>query len=206
MYLKSLSAGVLFALLTTASAWAALPAKQVLTSGQHCVAWRTAKTLAMVKRAEAIGTNCSITVQASSAGGGKYQAKVIVPIRAFNSQEKDRDKEVLNILKANQQPNLEFTTLPLTLDQWKGMLSRGQGAVRGTLKIGGKSYPVNSVAKVRKSGSNIEVYGVVKTKFTSLGIPAPQVGPGGSIAKVDDELELHYNLVSSKVQNFNIVK
>ncbi|MBF2054179.1 MAG: YceI family protein [Candidatus Sericytochromatia bacterium] len=200
------ASAVALLMLSGTSAWASMAPKQVIGSGQHCVAWRTQKTMAMVKRQEAIGTSCSVTVKASKTGDGKYQASVTIPISSFNSKEKDRDKEVLKILQADKQANIEFTTLPLTAAQWQTMLKNGQGAVRGSLKIAGKSYPINTVAKLRKSGSNIEVYGFVQTKFTALGIPAPQVGPGGSIAKVDDYLELHFNLVSSKVQNYAIVK
>jgi len=187
-------------------AWASLPPRQVLAAGSHCVAWRTQKTMAMLSKQEAIGTSCQVSVSASKTADGKYQATVTVPISSFDSKEKDRDKEVLKILNAAQQPKLEFTTLPLTLAQWQTMLKNGQGAVRGKLKVAGKSYPISSTAKIRQNGTQIEVYGFVQTKFTALGMQPPVVGPGGSIAKVDDYLELHYQFSSSKVQNFALVK
>lgn len=188
-----------------AAALAILPEKQILSAGSHCVAWRTQKTLALLSKQEVIGRSCNVSVSASKSADGKFSATVQVPIAAFNSQEKDRDKEVLKILQASKQPVLQFTTLPLTAAQWQTMLSNGQGAVRGELMIGGKKYPLNSVAKVRKNGSKIEVYGYIRTSFSSLGIAPPVVGPGGSIAKVADYLELHYHFSSDKVQNIGVV-
>lgn len=186
-------------------AFANLPEKQIFNAGSHCVAWRTQKTMAMVSKQEVIGRSCNVSVSASKTADGKLMATIQVPIASFNSQEKDRDKEVLKILQASKQPVLQFSTLPLTAAQWQTMLSNGQGAVRGELLIGGKKYPLNSVAKVRKNGNKIEVYGYVRTSFSSLGMAPPVVGPGGSIAKVADYLELHYHLSSDKVKNMELV-
>ena len=196
---KSLFAGLI---LSTGLALASAPSSEaagVVGAGKHCVAWKTNKTLGLVKRVSPVGMNCNVTVKAVKVGA-KYSAEVIVPIRSFNSGEKDRDKEVLNILKANVSPNLVFKVDPLPLGTWKAMLKKGSGPVRGKLYIANKAKPLSTTAKIRKKGKVIEVYGVVRTKFTALGIKPPVVGPGGSIAKVDDYLELHFNLVSNKVQ------
>jgi polyisoprenoid-binding protein YceI len=183
-----------------------LAPRQVLQAGSHCVAWRTTKTLALVSQHEVVGTSCQVSVVAKAASGGKYSATVSIPISSFNSQEADRDKEVLKILKASTQPNLLFTTQALSQAQWTAMLAKGNGTVRGNLAVAGKSFPLTAGVKIRKSGGHIEVYGSIRTRFTALGITPPEVGPGGAIAKVPDYLELHFNLNSDKVQNFNIVK
>lgn len=178
--------------------------RSVLKSGSHCVAWKTKKTLALVRRAEATGINCNIQVKAVKSGD-KLGAEVTIPIASFNSNEKDRDKEVQKILKANVQPNLIFKTEMLTAATWKNMMGKGSGPVKGTLKIGGKNYPVSTVAKVAKAAGGYEVYGAILTKYTAFGLQPPVVGPGGSIAKVDNYLELHFNFHSSKLQNRNLV-
>ena len=201
----SLLAAALFAgALTFSSIPETQAASPVLAAGQHCVAWKTKKTLAMVKRVEPVGTNCSATIKALKVGD-KYSAEITVPIAAFNSGEKDRDKEVLKILQANVAPNLVFTVDPLPASTWQTMLSKGSGPVRGKLSIAGKTYNLTATAKVRKSGSKVEVYGMIVTKYSDLGIKPPSVGPGGSIAKVDDYLELHFNFLSDKVLNKAIV-
>lgn len=184
----------------------ALPPRQVLQAGSHCVAWRTSKTLAMVSQQEVVGTNCQVSVSAQAAGADKYTALVSIPISAFNSQEADRDKEVLKILKAAVQPNLTFTTEALSKAQWESFLAKGKGTVRGKLAVAGRSFPLTAQIKIRKSSARIEVYGSIRTRFSALGLQAPEVGPGGAIAKVPDYLELHFNLSSDKVQNFGIVK
>jgi hypothetical protein len=183
-----------------------LPPRQVLQSGSHCVAWRTTKTLAMVSQQEVVGTSCQVSVTARAAGAGKFSALVSIPISSFNSNEADRDKEVLKILKASVQPNLTFTTEALSKAQWESLLAKGQGTVRGKLAVAGRSFSLTSLVKIRKSAGKIEVYGSIRTRFTALGLQAPEVGPGGAIAKVPDYLELHFNLSSDKVQNFGIVK
>lgn len=180
-----------------------IQAAGVLGAGTHCVAWKTKKTLGLVKRVEPVGKSCQATVKAVKQGG-KLGAEMSVPIRSFSSGDKDRDKEVPKILKANVQPNIEFKTALLSEAEWKKMLSAGSGTVKGTLKVGGKSVAMNVNAKLRKGG-NKEVYGQITTKFTTLGIKPPEVGPGGSIAKVDDYLELHFNFVASKLQNKAVV-
>jgi len=183
-----------------------LAPRQVLNPGSHCVAWRTTKTLALVSQHEVVGTSCQVTVTAKQAAGGKFQAVVSIPVASFNSQEADRDKEVLKILKASVQPNLVFKTYALSLAQWQSMLAQGKGSVKGSLAVGGKSFPLSAQVKIRKAGASVEVYGSIRTRFTALGLTPPEVGPGGAIAKVPDYLELHFNLVSDKVQNIGIVK
>ncbi len=179
-------------------------ATPVLKSGSHCVAWKTNKTLALVKRATAVGTSCQVTVKATQSGSN-LGAEISVPIASFSSGEKKRDAEVLKILGASKQPNLLFKVTPLSAAAWQAMLKNGSGPVKGTLYFNKKAHPLTAVAKVTKSGSNIEVRGDIVTKFSAIGITPPTVGPGGSIAKVDDYLELHFNFVSSKVQNTGIV-
>lgn len=187
--------------------WAAsLPPKQVLQPGSHCVAWRTSKTLALVSQHEAVGISCQVTVTAKAAGESKYMATVSIPIHSFNSQEPDRDKEVLKILKASIQPNLLFTTQALSKAQWEALVNEKGGSIQGQLSIGGRSFPLSVPVKIRKKGNSVEVYGFVQTRFTALGIKPPEVGPGGVIAKVPDYLELHFNLMSDKVQNYNMVQ
>ena len=62
-------------------------ATPVLKSGSHCVAWKTNKTLALVKRATAVGTSCNVTVKAVKSGAN-LGAEISVPIASFKSGEK----------------------------------------------------------------------------------------------------------------------
>ena len=196
----------LLLLLSLPAAAGSLPVRQVLSSGSHCVAWRTSKTLALVSQQEVVGTSCQVGVTAQKNADGKFSATVSIPIASFNSQEQDRDKGVLKILKASVQPNLLFSSQALSKSQWEGMLSQGHGVVRGNLSIGGRAFPISAPVKVRKSGNRIELSGIIRTTFSALGITPPEVGPGGAIAKVPDYLELHFNLTSDKVQNIGVIQ
>lgn len=177
-------------------------ASSVLSSGSNCVAYKTKKTLALVKRVTVVGKSCKVKVKALKKGA-KYGAEVSVPIKSFDSKEKDRDKEVLNILKAKVQPDLLFKTDLLTKGQWEKMLKNGRGAVKGKLMIAKKSYPLTAIVKVKKGGT--ELSGNLVTKFSKVGVKPPSVGPGGSIAKADDYLELHFNFTSKKLLNKKVI-
>lgn len=180
-------------------------ATSVLPAGSHCVAYKTRKTLAMVSQSDIIGTNCGVTVKAVKAANGELAADIKIPIYGFNSKEKDRDKEVAKILQSASQPNLTVRTEAMSAAEWKSLLGKGGGTVKAQLVIGGRSYTVTANPKITRNGSKIEVSGTIVTKFSAFGIAPPEVGPGGAIAKAPDYLELHYNFVSSKVQNLGVV-
>ena len=177
----------------------------VLKSGSNCVAYKTSKTLAIISSSDIVGTNCNVAVKAVKTSNGELGAEITVPISAFNSHEPDRDVAVAKLLKSGPQPNLIIRTESMTAAEWLAMLKRGSGTVKGQMQFGGSSYPVSTNAKVRKSGNQVEVSGIIVTKFSSFGIKPPVVGPGGIIAKAPDHLELHYNFLSGKVQNLSIV-
>lgn len=177
----------------------------VLQSGSHCVAYKTRKTLAMMAQSDIVGINCNPTVRAVKAANGTLSAEISVPISGFNSKEAERDKEVSRILKAGSQPSLFIKTVSLSAAQWQTMLKKGGGNVKATIKIGGAVYPVSSATKISRVNGQLEVSGVITTKFSAFGIKPPEVGPGGVIAKAPDYLELHYNLISGKVQNLKVV-
>ncbi len=183
---------------------AVLAADLAVPPNSHCVAWKTNKTLALVKRATAVGTSCKVSVTAVKKGD-KLGAEVSVPIASFDSKEKQRDAEVLKILEASKQPSVIFKTALLTEADWKKMLAKGSGPVKGTLYIGKRPYPMSALVKVNQAGGAVVVSGKIVTKFTQLGIKPPVVGPGGSIAKVDDYLELHFSFNSNQLQNKNLV-
>lgn len=172
----------------------------VLRSGSNCVAYKTRKTVAAMSESNIVGTNCNVTVKAVKVGAN-LKAEISIPISSFNSNERDRDTEVSKILKAGSQSSLLVTTEALPLAKWQQMVKRGSGLIRAQIKIGGRSYSIATTAKAGKVGGQLEVSGVIMTKFTALGIRPPEYGPGGIIAKAPDYLELHYNFMSGSVQN-----
>lgn len=178
--------------------------RNIVGPGRNCVAYKTHKTLAMVADTQIVGMNCNVSVTAVKTGSN-YSAEIKIPISSFNSQERDRDKEVAKILKANVSPNLVFKVDPLPAATWESMLAHGSGAVHGTLYIGNQPHRVATTVKVSKAGGHVEVYGTIVSKFTDFGIKPPEVGPGGVIAKAADYLELHFNFLDSKVRNRSIV-
>lgn len=177
----------------------------ILPESGNCVAYKTHKTLAMVASQDVVGTNCNVSVKAAKASNGNLSAEIRVPISAFNSQEHDRDEAVAKLLKANVKPDIVIRTMALSPAQWQQMLHNGAGTVKAELQLGGRAYPISTTAHFKRNGNQVTASGVIVTQFTAFGIQPPEVGPGGLIAKAPDYLELHYNLLSSHLQNMGVV-
>ena len=89
----------------------------VFPEGKACVAWKTRKTMFLLKKVEPVGINCSVNIRIDSKGVGK-QVIVEIPIAAFDSGEKMRDKKVQEILKSDVAPALVFTSRIYTSEEW----------------------------------------------------------------------------------------
>lgn len=175
----------------------------ILTSGTHCVAYKTRKTVALVSSEDVVGRNCNPIVSLRQEGS-QLAVDVLVPVRWFNSGKGDRDQEVAKILKAQTYPTLFFRSQALPKAQWQKMAKAGQGTVSGTLSVAGRNIPVQATARARKvGGQNWEVSGLVRTAFSRLGIEPPKVA-GGVVAYAQDELELHFQLQSAKIQHAHL--
>lgn len=175
----------------------------ILTSGTHCVAYKTRKTVALVSSEDVIGRNCS-PVASLRQEGSNLAVDVLVPVRWFNSGKGDRDQEVAKILKAQTYPTLGFRSQALPKAQWQKMAKAGQGTVSGNLTVAGRTVSVQASARAHKvGGQNWEVSGVVRTTFSRMGLEPPKVA-GGVVAYAQDELELHFQLQSAKIQQSNL--
>ncbi len=166
---------------------------------QNCVAWKTKKTLFLVKSEEPVGINCSITLTVNSPSTGTKQVLVKVPIEKFDSGEVDRDKEVLLLLKADQQKDLEFLSKEIPDAQWSDYRTGKMTMLQGTLKIAGESYPVELQLRKAEDPAQAMLSGSLETSFTAFKIPPPSVA-GGLVAKVKDSLTLVFQLNPASLQ------
>ncbi|MDP3544459.1 MAG: YceI family protein [Elusimicrobiota bacterium] len=169
-----------------------------LPDGKACVAWKTRKTMFLVKKVEPVGVNCSVSVALIAEGASK-RVRVVVPIAAFDSGDTSRDKAVLDILKSKIQPDLEFLSRPYAAAEWDSLRAGKAEAVEGTLKIGGEEFPVKAALVFKGDGAAAEVGGSLVTTFTAFRIQPPSVA-GGAVAKVKDHLELHYRVPLAAVR------
>lgn len=77
--------------------------KPIFSESDHCVAWKARKVIALVKTVEPIGKNCKITTELKGSRDS-FRFLADFPVKNFDSNEPDRDKEVTKILKANDTP------------------------------------------------------------------------------------------------------
>jgi hypothetical protein len=188
---------ILLLLLKTSLSMASLFPK-----GSHCVAYVAKKKLMLIRTVEVVGKNCQVSSQVVPDVGGVYSYKLEIPIDRFESGEEERDKDVRKILKSDKQDSLIFKTEKLKKEDWtKIILAKKEIHINGILNIGGKEYPIVASVLIIKNGENYEVDGLVKTKFKKLGVKAPQLF-AGLMAKVKDEVELHFHLLSEKTLGF----
>ncbi len=163
-----------------------------LPDGKACVAWKTKKTMFLVKKVEPVGVNCVVKIAILDEGAAR-RVRVLVPIAGFDSGEPARDKSVLDILKSKVQPELEFLSRPYAAAEWEAFRTGKADAVEGVLKIGGEEFPVKATVAFKGDGPASEVAGYLITTFTAFRIQPPTVA-GGAVAKVEDYLELHYRV------------
>ena len=168
----------------------------VFPEGKACVAWKTRKTMFLVKKVEPVGINCSVNIRIDSKGVGK-QVTVEIPIAAFDSGEKMRDRKVLEILKSDVSPALVFTSRIYTPDEWSVVRSGKAIAIEGALAVGGESFPI-VVPFSLSTETPLIASGVLVTTFTRFKINPPKVA-GGIVASVQDYLELHYRIPMAAV-------
>lgn len=165
--------------------------------GKTCAAWKTKKTMFLFRKLEPVGMDCAARASIETLGGVK-RVRVLVPIAKFDSGEPSRDKEVLKILKADAQPELEFLSRGYTAAEWDALAHTRAAAVEGTLKIGGKEFPVTAPFSFVGEGPDAAAVGSFVTSFSAFEIKPPAVG-GGLVAQVQDYLELHYRIPLAQV-------
>ena len=163
----------------------------------HCVAWKTKKTMFLFKKLEPIGVSCDVKTTLKNIENGEALLQVEVPISSFDSGEPKRDKEVLKILKAKEQPNLLFVTKEaFQIYETKRSMKT---TIKGVIVIGGQTYPVSfNVSKIVLEKTT-SYSGSATLKFSDLKIPPPSV-VGGAVAKVQDYLELHFQFSESSIE------
>lgn len=162
----------------------------------HCVAWKTKKTMFLFKKLEPVGISCEVTTTILKDEDGEPFLKVEVPIKSFDSGETKRDLEVVRILKADKQANLIFKTSE-AFKIYDTKKDFGDN-FSGELIIGGAKNPVNfRVFKIKKDGKFF-YKGKATLKYTDLNISPPSVA-GGAVAKVKDYLELHFRFSHDKI-------
>ncbi|NCS93900.1 MAG: YceI family protein [Leptospira sp.] len=168
----------------------------IFKEGDHCVAWKTSKKMFLLSNSTPIGMNCKASAEAKKVGAD-YKLYVTVPVAKFDSGEETRDEEVVLILGGDKQPNIIIESEALSIKKITS-LEKKDATLQGSILINGKKFGIPIKVKSTINNGKLTYQGFLKTSFTALGLEPPSVA-GGVVAKVYDELELHFQFQEAKI-------
>ena len=164
--------------------------------GENCAAWKTKKTMLLVKSLEPIGKNCSVKAEVQNKDNKKL-IKVTIPIKDFNSGEEKRDREVLSILSEKDHPDIIFTTSEI--QRIKSITVNDKPVdIKGKIEVKGKVFDILFKLNKKRREQSVYFNAVSVTKYSKLGLKPPSVA-GGLVARVKDYLELHLWFNENKI-------
>lgn len=199
----SKSSSILFVM--AVALWPYVSRASLFEEGSHCVAYKVEKTMFFFKKDTVVGKNCDVSAQVLPEVGGLYHIEVNIPIRSFDSQDSERDKDVMKILKASERPELTFKSVSLSIEQWHELFAKNDFDLDGDLAIGQKSFPVKLKSHYQDKSDFAEIDGVGKARFQDFEIKPPKVA-GGVLASVKPELELHFHFTSQRILGADTIR
>ena len=85
------------------------PEEPIFAPKEHCLAYKTVKTMLFFVDVDVIGKSCDVTAEMHwEVSGEKAQVEVSVPVKTLDSGNEFRDGDILEILKTNLNPNIRF--------------------------------------------------------------------------------------------------
>jgi len=176
--------------------------EEIFEADDHCVAYRTSKDLLFGVDVEVIGRSCEVTASLiAGAEGEGPQIVVSVPAKSFKSGNIMRNKAVRDILGAEKQPDLLFTSNPIDLERLRGEVEQGRVVLPGRLSLDGRGYPVDFPLELVEHEGHRYVKGRLETTFEEFEVEVPTIALG-LIARPHEELELIVNLELERVVGF----
>jgi len=182
------------------------PEEPIFAPGEHCLAYKTVKTMFFFADVAVIGKSCDVTAEMHWAESGEnVQVEVSVPVKTLDSGNAFRDGEIPEILKADLTPNIRFVSEWLEKSAWAKMMEGQLPEVSGNLEVAGGIFPVKFTLSFAKQAGFILVEGQLKTSFSALNVEVP-LAAGGLIADPQDELELQLYLRLDKIVGAEKIK
>jgi len=182
------------------------PEEPVFAPEEHCLAYKTVKTMFFFADVDVIGKSCNVTAEMHwEESGEKAQVEVSVPVKTLDSGNPFRDGDIPEILKADLTPNIRFVSVWLEKSAWDKMMEGQLPEVSGNLEVAGGIFPVKFALSFSKQAGFLLVEGQLKTTFSALNVDVPLVA-GGLIADPQDELELQLHLRLDKIAGAEKIK
>lgn len=165
----------------------------------HCVAYRTVKDMWFFVDTRIVGKSCQVTASLVAASdGGDPRISVSLPIESLDSGNGFRDGAVADLLGAETQPDLRFTSAPLEAEALGTSVASGRFTLSGSLSFGGQEFPVEFPVELTESGGRHYATGILPTSFATFGIEVPTVA-AGLIARPHEAVELGFQIELERV-------
>lgn len=174
------------------------PGDEIFQPDDHCVAYRTVKDILFAVDTEIIGRSCEVTASLVTGEAGP-QVVVTVPVKSFKSGNVLRNLKVSQLLGADVQPDLRFTSEPLDVDALRHEVPERSFVLAGTLTMGGRDFPLEFPLEIVQHEGRHYVKGSLPTTFEAFDVQVPTVA-GGLIARPHEELELVVHLELERVE------
>jgi hypothetical protein len=179
-------------------AFAAEP-EEVFDGDDHCVAYRTSKGMLFSSDTEVLGRSCEVTASlVAGEPAGEVRIVVSLPVKSLDSDNFMRDRTVADLLGADVQPDLLFTSSPIEVATLRDDVDRGQFVLSGTLARGGKDYPIEFPLQLVPRGGRHYVVGRLESSFEAFEVEVPTIA-FGLIARPHEKLELIVHLELERV-------
>ena len=173
---------------------------KVFTTDEHCLAYKTEKTMFFFADIEVIGKSCDVKSEIRWKDNTEQaQVEISVPVKSLDSANSSRDEQMPEILKAELSPDIRFISTWLSRMDMQKMLKEQNAEVPGKLEVAGNTFPVKFTLNFTDQGRIFLIEGKLITSFSNLNIEVPSVGPSGLLADTRDYLELLVHLQSDKI-------
>jgi len=176
---------------------------EVFAIDDHCVAYRTVKDILFAAEAEVIGRSCEVTAAlVIGADAGEPRIVVTVPVKSLKSGNIFRNRVVAELLGAEVQPDLRFSSNPLDVESLRSALDQGRFELSGELALGGRSYPVTFPLELLQNEGQRAVRGRLETTFEAFEVEVPTIA-FGLVARPHEKLELLVQLQLERVEGLD---
>ena len=198
--MKNITIVLLSAIMLTLGSQAAFAEEDVFALDEHCLAYKTEKSMFFFAGFEVIGKSCDVQAEIHWQDSEEQaQVEVSVPVSSFDSGNSLRDGDIPEILRAELTPEIRFISNWLSRTDMQKMLENQSADVSGMLEVAGNTFPVKFTLSFKDQGAFYLIEGKLITSFSELKVEVPTVGPGGLLAEPRDYLELLVHLRSDKI-------
>ena len=149
-----------------------------------------------------VGPNFPVGAKANSVAPGKVDGKVsvIIPARSLKSGKSAMDDVMLEAMKAQEHPRIEYSLTELTLKEKPGTADAPHVfEAKGSLTVSGVTKPITMpITMTAPDRKSLRFAGETKIKMTDFGIqpPAPKVAAG--LITTGDEVTIKFDWLTAE--------